>query len=169
RSSERRDRCTRRRGSSRSRRRARRSPTPNSAWRARSRARRTHTRGRAERRRWRSRRPLGLGRVSVVEPAPGEGHKYVLKRSASVPRGELLRGPLGDEAPLVQDPDAIREPRGLIEVVRREHDGRVVLVAQIADERLHLALAPDVETGRRLVEKKPISVDFPEPFAPRRP
>ena len=67
---------------------------------------------------------------------------------------ELLRGALGHEATLVQDADAIRQPRGLVEVVRREQDRRVVLVTQIADECLHLSLAPDVEAGRGLVEEQ---------------
>ena len=54
----------------------------------------------------------------------------------------------------MQDADPIGESRGLVEVVRSEKDRRVVLVPQIADERLHLPFAADVETRRRLVEEQ---------------
>src|SRR5207253_815847 len=79
---------------------------------------------------------------------------HVLERPAAMARRELRRGALGHEATLMQDPDTIREPRGLIEVVRRQQDRGVVLVTQIADEGLDLPLAPDVEAGRRLVEEQ---------------
>ncbi|OLC09922.1 MAG: hypothetical protein AUH39_03380 [Chloroflexi bacterium 13_1_40CM_67_9] len=69
-------------------------------------------------------------------------------------RRELLGGALGDETTLVQDADAVGEPRRLIEVVRRQDDRRVVLVAQIADERLNLPLAPNVKASGGLVEEQ---------------
>src|SRR5439155_17786482 len=43
---------------------------------------------------------------------------------------------------------------GLFEVVRRQQDGGVVLGAQLAHERLHLAFAADVESGGGLVEQQ---------------
>jgi hypothetical protein len=54
----------------------------------------------------------------------------------------------------VQDPDPVGQTLGLIEVVRRQQDGRVVLVAKITHERLHLTLAADVQTRCRLVEEQ---------------
>src|SRR5439155_460412 len=85
--------------------------------------------------------------VDFLDAPSGERHEHVLERSAAVARRELRRRALGDETTLMQDPDAIREPGGLIEVVRRQQDRGVVLVTQIADEGLDLPLAPDVEAG----------------------
>src|SRR2546430_3643700 len=125
---------------------------PSSAWTGRSRARRTRTRGRPARRRSRSFGSLGVARIGVLEPPAGRGHEDFLERGAAVPRRELGSGPLGDEPTPVEDPDAVRKARGLVEVVRRQHDRRIVLVSQVADESLDLPLAAYVEPGRRLVE-----------------
>ena len=54
----------------------------------------------------------------------------------------------------MEDPDAVGEASRLVEVVRRQQDRRVVLVAQIPNEGLDLALAADIQTGRRLVEQQ---------------
>src|SRR5439155_235273 len=62
--------------------------------------------------------------------------------------------PLRYEAALMQDPDPVGEPRGFVEIVRGEQDRGVMRVTKIAHERLHLALASDVESRRGLVEEE---------------
>ena len=48
----------------------------------------------------------------------------------------------------------VAQPLGLGQVVRREHDRRVVAVAQVLDEGLHVELRSRVEARRRLVEEQ---------------
>ena len=55
---------------------------------------------------------------------------------------------------LVQDPDPVGQRLGLGHVVGAEQDRRVVLLADRADELLHLELRARVEAGRRLVEQE---------------
>ncbi len=60
----------------------------------------------------------------------------------------------GDHLALVQDRDPVAQPLGLVHVVRGQDDGRVVALADLAHEGLHVALRVRVEPGRRLVEQE---------------
>ena len=64
-----------------------------------------------------------------------------------------VRRPLRNDEPLVDDRDPVREPVGLVEVLRREKNRRPA-----CDECLHRVPEPDVaanvEPGRGLVEKR---------------
>ena len=51
-------------------------------------------------------------------------------------------------------PDPVREGFGLREVVRAEEDRRLVRLADLADERLHLLLRARIEARRRLVQQQ---------------
>jgi hypothetical protein len=66
---------------------------------------------------------------------------------------QLVRRPLRDDQALVDHSDAIGEPIGLVEILRREQHRR-----PLRDERLDGVpkpdAAPDVQSGRRLVEKQ---------------
>src|SRR5207247_11007990 len=66
-----------------------------------------------------------------------------------------LRGrALGDDVPVVDDPDAVGECVGLLEVLRGQEDGHPVLSRQSCDLAPERASALYVETGRRLVEEE---------------
>ena len=67
---------------------------------------------------------------------------------------DRLRRLEGEQPPAVEDADAVREHLGLRQVVRAEKDGRVVRVADLADELLHLELRARVEPRRGLVEQE---------------
>src|SRR5919197_2672660 len=58
--------------------------------------------------------PLRL--VGVVEPPARDGHERVLERPRAVTCSERGRRALRDETTLVQDPDPVGEPRGLVQV-----------------------------------------------------
>jgi hypothetical protein len=66
---------------------------------------------------------------------------------------ELVGSPFRDHQAVVDHGDAVGEPIGLVEVLRREQHGR-----PSRDERLDRLPepdpAPDVQTGRRLVQKE---------------
>ena len=64
------------------------------------------------------------------------------------------RRPLGDDAALVDDPDAVGEDVRLLEVLRREEHGHALLAAQARDLLPHRRAALRVEAGRRLVEEE---------------
>ena len=74
--------------------------------------------------------------------------------SASYRRLRVLGRLEGEQLPAVEDADALGEHLGLVEVVRAEQDRRVVRLADLADELLHLELRARVEARRRLVEQK---------------
>ena len=78
------------------------------------------------------------------------------KTTTPEPRRTSLWWPRAIRPPRLEPPhaDAVGQPLGLVEVVRREQDRRVVLVAKVSHEGLYLALAADVETGRRLIEEE---------------
>ena len=92
------------------------------------------------------------------------GHEHVMQRGWSGraigshlgPNAglELVHGALGDQAAVVEQSDARAQPLCLVEVVRRQDDRRVVLIADLLDERLDLELRAWVETRRRLVQQK---------------
>ena len=63
-------------------------------------------------------------------------------------------GALRDDAPAVDDGDAVAERLGLVHVVRGQQDGGVVRIAQLADEDLHVLLGARIEAGGRLVEQQ---------------
>ena len=82
----------------------------------------------------------------------GVGHLDVHGRLPHA-RLQRLRRALGHEVAAVDDPDAVGELLGLLEVLRGEEDGRAVLV-----QRAHLApkrgAAGRVQAGGRLVEEQ---------------
>ena len=59
---------------------------------------------------------------------------------------------LGDDPPVVDDGDPLREAVGLVEVLRREQDGRA-LAAQLVDRAPELLPRARVQPGRGLVEQ----------------
>src|SRR5260221_13451645 len=98
---------------------------------------------------------LQLGLVDLLDLAAGDGHEDLLQRAACAVAGaELGRRPFGDQTAAVEDPDAVGQTLGLVEIVRRQEDRRVVLVPKVAHEGLDLPLAADVEPGRWLVEEE---------------
>ena len=64
------------------------------------------------------------------------------------------RRALGDDVAVVDDPDAVGEDVGLLEVLRREEDGHAVLARQALDLAPQRAAALRVQAGRRLVEEQ---------------
>ena len=64
------------------------------------------------------------------------------------------RGALGDDVAVVDDPDAVGEHVGLLEVLGRQEDGDAVLAAPAADLLPERGAALDVEAGGRLVEEE---------------
>ena len=81
------------------------------------------------------------------------GTIYGTKGMMDDARPQFERRPLRDNAPAHQERDAVAEALRLVHVVRRKQDGRVVVGAHLADERLHLELARRVEARRRFVEQ----------------
>ena len=66
-----------------------------------------------------------------------------------------LRGrALGDDVPVVDDPDPVGERVGLLEVLRGQEDGDAVLAREPRDLAPERASALHVEPGRRLVEEE---------------
>ena len=61
---------------------------------------------------------------------------------------------LCDDAPAVDDGDAVTQRVRLVHVVCRQQDRGVVRVAQFADEDLHVLLRARIEAGRRLVQQQ---------------
>src|SRR5581483_2783726 len=59
-----------------------------------------------------------------------------------------------EQLPAVEQADAVGELLRLLHVVRAQQDRRVVPLADLADERLHLLLRPWVEARRRLVQQE---------------
>src|SRR5207253_2037528 len=66
---------------------------------------------------------------------------------------QLGRGALGDDPAVVDDGDAVGEPVGLLEVLRREEDSGAV-GHEVLDHAPQLAPAAGVEPGGRLVEEQ---------------
>ena len=66
---------------------------------------------------------------------------------------ERRRSALRDDPPVVDDPDAVGEHVGLLEVLRREEDGDALVAGEPRDLLPECGAALDVETRRRLVEK----------------
>jgi hypothetical protein len=88
-------------------------------------------------------------------PALGRrAEERLLERLGAVALLQLVRRLERQQPTLVQDPDPLSERLGLVEVVRAEQHGRVVLGTHVADERLHLELRARVETRGRLVEQQ---------------
>src|SRR5262249_9384436 len=76
-----------------------------------------------------------------------------LDHGAAEPRLELCRRVVRDYVAFVDDGDARGEAICLLEVLRREHDGRAV-VDELADHSPDLVPAVRIETGGRLVEEE---------------
>ena len=69
-------------------------------------------------------------------------------------RLQLRRRALGDDPAVVDDPDAVGEHVGLLEVLRREEDGHALLAREPPDLVPERGAALRVEAGRRLVEEE---------------
>ena len=67
---------------------------------------------------------------------------------------ERGRRALGDDVPVVDDPDPVGEHVGLLEVLRRQEDGHALLAREPGDLVPERGAALDVEPGRRLVEEE---------------
>ena len=61
---------------------------------------------------------------------------------------------LGDDPPVVDDADAVREHVGLLEVLRREEDRDAVLLRETSDLGPERGAGLRIEPGRRLVEEE---------------
>src|SRR5258707_15865205 len=61
---------------------------------------------------------------------------------------------LGDDVPVVDDPDAVGEDVGFLEVLRRQEDGHAFVAREAADLCPERGAALRVEPGRRLVEEE---------------
>ncbi len=79
------------------------------------------------------------------------GHDEADRRDRSA-AGELERGAARDQLALVEDVDLVGEPLGLLEVVRRQHDGDPV-GAQLLEQLPHAAADLRVQPGGRLVDE----------------
>jgi hypothetical protein len=89
----------------------------------------------------------GLPGASLV--AQGQRHAV----AAAAP-AQFLGRPLRDDPPAVDDQHAVTERIGLLEVVRREEDGRAAIVAQAAHVLPHVRARLRIEPGGRLVEEQ---------------
>ena len=69
-------------------------------------------------------------------------------------RLQLLGRALGDDVPVVDDPDPVGERVGLLEVLRREEDGHALVAGEPGDLGPERASALRVEARRRLVEEE---------------
>src|SRR5919198_356700 len=104
-----------------------------------------------------------LGRRARIAEAPEDrGRARVVRgidrdrldrrlRDLGLERG---RGALGDDVPVVDDPDAVGEHVGLLEVLRRQEDGDALLAREPADLAPERGAALNVEPRRRLVEEE---------------
>ena len=69
-------------------------------------------------------------------------------------RGDLLRGPVGDEPPVGEQEEPVGVLGGERDVVHRRDHRQLALLAQRRDQLERLLLAAEVERGRRLVEQE---------------
>src|SRR5215216_1797805 len=100
---------------------------------------------------------LSSFRTGLFDGVARRGHKRLLHRGHPSVRGvaalELFGLFEGQYLPVHHDADAVAEFLGLTHVVGAEQYRGVVGVAYAADERLHVLLAPGVESRSRLVEE----------------
>ena len=89
-----------------------------------------------------------------LELTARRGEERLLERLGVVAALEIVGRLEREQLPAVEDADALGEHLGLVEVVRAEQDRRVVRLADLADELLHLELRARVEARRRLVEEE---------------
>ena len=109
---------------------------------------------------------LGAARVAEagedrLEPLAvvGVGGNRLDRRTADA-RLQLVGRPLGHDLAVVDDPDAVGEDVGLLEVLGRQEDGDAVLARQSLDLLPECGAALDVQAGGRLVEEEdPRGVD----------
>ena len=86
--------------------------------------------------------PLELGRVGEREPDVAARHQPL----------QLVRRPFGDQHPVVEDRDPMRELVGLVEVLRRQED-RHAAGDEVPHGLPHHAAAARIEAGRGLIEE----------------
>src|SRR3954451_25126780 len=70
----------------------------------------------------------------VLERLPGRGEERLLERLGPVAPLQLVGRREVDQAPLVEDPDALGKRLRLVEIVRAEQDRGVVDPPHLADE-----------------------------------
>ena len=75
-------------------------------------------------------------------------------RGLPTSRLERLGRALGDDPPAVDDPDAVGELVGLLEVLGGEEDGRALVALRARTSSQSAAAADRVEAGGRLVEEE---------------
>jgi hypothetical protein len=90
----------------------------------------------------------------VLQARAGRGEERLLERVGAVAPLQLFGRLEREQLPAVENPDPVREGLGLGEVVRAEQDRRVVRVADLADEVLHLELRTRVEARGGLVQQQ---------------
>ena len=108
------------------------------------------------------RRALGRGGRGLAEAREHRGQALLvvrvgghrLERDAADLGLQRRRRALGDDPPVVDDPDAVGEHVGLLEVLRREEDGDALLAREPLDLGPERAAALRVEARRRLVEEQ---------------
>ena len=89
-------------------------------------------------------RALGVGRIGGLD-LDGRPADLRLQRIGRA---------LGDDAAVVDDPDAVGEDVGLLEVLRGQEDGHALVLREPAHLLPERGAALDVEAGRRLVEEE---------------
>ena len=126
----------------------------------RRRARARRPRGRSRRRGAPRRRPGRRGRVAETDERLGGVSELLRVGGWNLDRGtpdlrlEGRRGPLGDDAGPVDDPDAVSEHVRLLEVLRGEEHGHALLPREAGDLRPEGAPALGIEAGGGLVEEE---------------
>jgi hypothetical protein len=101
---------------------------------------------------------LDVVAAQLTEDHPGHRHVRGLRDDDLDPlpadlRLELVRGPVGDHRAVVDDHDVVRQPVGLLHVLRgQQHRGTAP--HQVVDGLPHLRPAAGVEARRRLVEEQ---------------
>ena len=95
-----------------------------------------------------------LARIALARSASaGIGGLDLDRRAADLGLQRLGRA-LGDDPAVVDDPDAVGEHVGLLEVLRRQEDGDALVLREPPHLLPERRPALDVEAGRRLVEEE---------------
>jgi hypothetical protein len=95
-----------------------------------------------------------VGRLHVSLPVAGPAH---LVLADDLP-GELLRCPVGDDPPAVEDQDAVGELLGLVQVVGGEQDRGLALLGEAVDEVVEVSPGSRVEPGGGLVQEQQLGL-----------
>jgi len=79
--------------------------------------------------------------------------KDVLQRAAIRACAQFIERAFGDQAPVLDDADALRHPFGHFQDVRGENDGTAAL-HMVQQQILDLACGGSIQAGQRLVENQ---------------